>query len=216
MRGQFRFRFIALCVASAALPLVAHAAPQAGDSETVQSTWKPQEIRYSYSGFTTAYNCDAAASKLKEILLTLGAHPQTKVLATGCMTNRPARNFFITITTATPVAVTDAATQASVTTSGKSEQDLIKKLGINNSAVDEQFPATWTTVDLARDRKLDLQPGDCELMEGLRDRVLPNLGVKVVADSVTCFAHQLTIQTPELTVSALVQVPSADGAKPIT
>lgn len=171
--------------------------------------WKPQEIRYSYVGFTTAYSCDAAEDRLKDMLLKLGAHPQTQVRATGCNMNRPSKNFFITITTATPVAVT---AKANATSADKSEQELIKRLGIKGSISDEQFPARWETVNLSTDRKLDLKPGDCELMQGLRDQVLPSLAIKVVTDRVQCTPHHLDIQTPELTVSALVPVPNADKA----
>lgn len=216
MRRQFICRLIALGVTSTALALSAYAIPQADDSGAVQSTWKPQEIRYSYMGFTTAYNCDAAETRLKEILLTLGAHPQTKVRATGCNMNRPSRNFFITITTATPVATTNAAIPGNTPSNSTSKQELIRRLGIKNSIADEQFPATWKTVNLSSDRRLDLQPGDCELLEGLRDRVLPSLSIKVVTDKVECMPHQLSIRTPELTVSALVPVPSADKTKPVT
>lgn len=216
MRRQFIFRFVALCVTSTALPLSVHASAQADDLGAIQSTWKPQEIRYSYLGFTTAYNCDAAETRLKDILLTLGAHPQTKVRATGCDMNRPSRNFFITITTATPVAAADAAASGNAPANSTSKQELIKRLGIKSSITDEPFPATWKTVNLSTDRKLDLQPGDCELMAGLRDRVLPSLSVKVVTDKVECTPHHLSIQTPELTVFALVPVPSADRAKPVS
>jgi hypothetical protein len=107
-------------------------------------------------------------------------------------------------------------TQGNIPASDKSEQELIKRLGINKTIAKQQFPATWKTVDLSRDRKLNLQPGDCELMEGLRDRVLPSLAINVVTDSVLCMPNQLSIQTPELTVSALVAVPTADQVKSVT
>jgi hypothetical protein len=75
--------------------------------------------------------------------------------------------------------------------------------------VTEPFTATWQTVDLSNDRKLNLQPGDCELMEGLRDHVLPKIGVKVLNDKVQCYPNTVSIQTPELEVSALVPVGDA-------
>lgn len=212
MRQQFKSRLIALCIVSAVLPLSGNAARTPEDSGPVQSTWKPQEIHYSYVGFTTAYNCDAAEEKLKNILLALGAHPQTKVRAAGCRLDRPSRNFFITITTATPVAVTDGTTASP----DQSQQELIKRLGVKSSITSDQFPAAWKTVDLSSDRKLDLQPGDCELMQGLRDRVLPSLSVRIIADSVQCTPKQLSIQTPELKVSALMPAVSPDKAKPVT
>lgn len=210
MYGALRPGFMTLLLA-AAVPLTGQAAALAAGDQPIQSVWKPQEIRYSYMGFTAAYGCSAAETRLKKILLAVGAHPQTKVRANGCYNDRPAKNFFISITTATPVAAKDAKPSAHE----KSEQALIEKLGGAKAISAEPFPAQWQTVNLSRDRKLDLQPGDCELMQGLRDSVLPKLSIKIVADGVQCTPHQLSIQTPELTVSALVPMPSADVGKPV-
>ena len=185
------------------------AAPAADASGPVQSTWKTQEIRYNYTGFTTAYSCDAIEDRLEAILRTLGAHHQTKVRASGCDFNRPSRNFFITITAAAPVPVADNAKPAAST----SRDELLKRLGVASQQMDEIFPAQWQTIELSRDRKLDLEPGDCELMEGLRDHVLPKLSVKIVTDRVNCVPRQLSYQTPELTVSALVPLPKPDAVK---
>lgn len=204
-----RSPFIAAICGSLLLPLASHAAD---GSAPVQAGWKTQEIRYSYTGFTTAYDCDAAADRIKAILKALGAHAQTRVSAQGCNLNRPSRNFFITITTATPVPTAELS-KTSVKTSAQTSQDeLLRRLGVGAAQLDETFPAEWKTVQLSRDRKLDLQPGDCELMEGLRDHVLPKLSVKIQADDVQCIPRQLSIQTPELTVSALVPLTKPDAA----
>lgn len=200
-----RSPFIAAVCGSLLLPLASHAAD---GSAPVQAGWKTQEIRYSYTGFTTAYDCDAAEDRIKAILKALGAHAQTRVTAQGCNLNRPSRNFFITITTATPVPVADL----SKTPAQTSRDELLKRLGVAAAQLDETFPAEWKTVELSRDRKLDLEPGDCELMEGLRDHVLPKLSVKIQADNVQCIPRQVSIQTPELTVSALVPLAKPDAA----
>lgn len=192
------------------LPLAGQAAE---DSAPVQATWKTQEIRYSYTGFTTAYDCDAAEDRLKAILRVLGAHEQTRVSAQGCDLNRPSRNFFITITTATPVPLADAK-PAATAKANTSKEELLKRLGVASKQLDETFPAQWQTIELSRDRKLDLEPGDCELMEGLRDHVLPKLAVKIVSDRVECIPKQVSYQTPELKVSALVPLATPDAAKP--
>src|SRR5688500_6960165 len=98
--GKSRALMFAAVCGSMLLPSVGHSAEEsASSSAPVQATWKTQEIRYSYTGFTTAYNCDAAEDRIKAILRALGAHEQTKVSATGCNFNRPSRNFFVTITT---------------------------------------------------------------------------------------------------------------------
>lgn len=205
MRAASRSKaFLVAVVCGGLLPLASHAAE---DSAPVQATWKTQEIRYNYTGFTTAYDCDAFEAKLKKILRALGAHEQTRVLAQGCFANRPTRNFFVTITTASPVTLADAPKKEANT----SRDELLKRLGVASAKLDETFPAEWKTIQLSRDRKLDLAPGDCELMQGLRDHVLPKLSVKVVADRVSCIPRQLTTQTPELTVSALVALPKPDA-----
>jgi hypothetical protein len=198
--------FLAALCGGMLLPLASGAAE---NSAPVQATWKTQEIRYSYVGFTTAYDCDAAEDRLKAILRALGAHEQTRVSAQGCTFSRPSRNFFITITTATPVPLADAPKEATPTNT--SREELLKRLGVAADKLDETFPAEWKTVQLSRDRKLDLEPGDCELMQGLRDHVLPKLSVKIVSDSVQCIPRQVSIQTPELTVSALVPMATPDA-----
>jgi hypothetical protein len=174
--------------------------------ETIPSTWKVQEIKYSYVAFTTAYDCDSAAQKIKSILTELGAHPNTKVTTSGCNFNRPSRNFFVTIAAATPVP----ASEATPTSADQSKQALLKRLGVKTDLSTEQFPAEWKTVDLAKNRRLDLRPGDCELMEGLRDRVLPQLGMKVSGRNLSCTPNTVGIATPSLTVSSLVATKSAD------
>jgi len=209
MQRSVGSRFLALVLAGAA-PLCGYAASSADGAATVESVWKPVEIRYSYMAFTSAYNCDSAEAALKRILLALGAHPQTRVRATGCFMERPSRNFFITVTTATPVA----AGSPDLAVSDKDERELLQRLGVKSPISGDQFAAHWQTVDLSRDRKLDLKPGDCELMKGLRDSVLPKLSVKVVTDRVQCTPNQLSIQTPELVVSALMPLPAADKVQP--
>lgn len=178
----------------------------ADDSAPIPSKWKPQEINYSYVGFTTAYDCDAAADRVKTILTTLGAHPDTKVRASGCPASRPSRTFFLKITTATPVPVADFKE----TSADKSRRELLDRLGAKKDISTEEFPATWKSVELSKERRLNIRPGDCELIEGLRDKVLPKLGIKIEEERITCTPNQLDLQPPQLRVSALVPVKSAD------
>jgi hypothetical protein len=203
-----RVRLAGACVLAAVLSQAAYAgSPDA--SAAVQSVWKPVEIKYSYVGFTTAYNCDSFETKVRNILLTLGANPLTKVKANGCIdVNRPSRNFFVTVTTAVPIPTSEAKEPAN-----KATKELVERLtGKTDPLQTDPFPAQWKTVALSRDRKLDLEPGDCELMEGLKRDVLPKIGVKIVTDRVTCMPNSVGIQTPELTVSALVPLPKADDS----
>lgn len=209
MRSPTLHLSIAALCGSMLLPLAVRAAE---NSAPVQATWKAEAIRYSYTGFTTAYSCDAAEDRLKAILRALGAHEQTRVSAQGCDFSRPSRNFFINITTAVPVPLADSKADNAEPAASTSRDELLKRLGVAPKVLDETFPAQWQTIELSRDRKLDLQPGDCELMAGVRDHVLPKLSVKVITDRVNCVPRQLTHQTPELTVSALVPMAKPDAA----
>jgi hypothetical protein len=176
-------------------------------AKSVQAVWKPVEIKYSYVGFTTAYNCDAFEQKVRNILLRLGAPEQTRVRANGCIdVTRPSRNFFVTINSAAVIPASEAKEPAD-----KATRELAERLtGKKDPLKTDPFPAQWQTVELSRDRRLDLQPGDCELMEGLSKDVLPKLSIKIVSDRVLCTPNNLSITTPELTVSALVPQPKAD------
>lgn len=210
-RRRLRGLFLAALCGGMLMPMVSGAAQEsaqasAENSGPVQAAWKTQEIRYSYTGFTTAYDCNAAEDRLKRILRAIGAHEQTRVSAQGCELNRPSRNFFVTITTATPVPASDAPREAA----NSSREELLKRLGVPSQKLDEVFPAEWKTVQLSKDRKLDLQPGDCELMQGVRDHVLPKLPVKIVSQRIQCVPRQVSLQTPELTVEALVPMKTPD------
>jgi hypothetical protein len=194
---------MALCLA---LPAGAYAAQEISP-DPVPAIWKVQEIRYSYFGFTTAYSCDAAERKLKGILDALGAHPASKVTTSGCTQNRPSSNFFVTITAATPFPKSDVPPQ---TSNEAARAELVQRLGVKSDFGTEEFPAIRKTVDISRDKKLRLEPGDCELLDGVRDNVLPKLSVKIEMDGVRCTPKQVGITTPELKVSALVRLPDAD------
>ncbi len=203
-----RARLAVSCILAGVLSHAAYAGSP-DSANPVQAVWKPVEIKYSYVGFTTAYNCDAFESKVKNILVTLGATPLTKVKANGCIdVNRPSRNFFVTVTTATPIPASEAKEPAN-----KATKELTERLtGKADPLKTDPFPAQWKTVEVSRDRRLNLEPGDCELMEGLSKEVLPKIGVKVVTDRISCTPGNLSIQTPPLTASALVALPKADDS----
>jgi hypothetical protein len=200
-----RKRLLGPLLGLAALSVCAHAVAA---EDVVQAKWKVQEIKYSYVGFTTAYDCDSAELKLKSLLTALGAHPDTRVNASGCFNNRPARNFFVTITAATPVP----ADEFEETKADKSRQELLKRLGVKGAFPESEFPASWQVVDISKLRKLDIRPGDCELIEGLRDHVLPKLSVRIEEDRVRCTPNQLSIQPPQLRVLALTPMKSPDAS----
>jgi hypothetical protein len=60
---------------------------------------------------------------------------------------------------------------------------------------------------------VDLEPGDCELIDELRRKVLPRLAIRIVKDNTHCTPQQLTIGQPQLEVEALMALPKPDEPK---
>lgn len=185
------------------------AAPSLRPEQVIQSLWQPQEINVTYHGFTTAYDCRALEDRVKRILLAVGAHPNTQVVARGCDFNRISRTAFIRIQTATAVPVTPELLEELA--KDQSKQELIKRVGGKNRRDMDEFPAAWQRVELSRNRRIGLSPGDCELMKLLRDDVFGKLAVKVVEDDVDCVPNQVSLITPKLTVEALMPAPTAEA-----
>ena len=185
------------------------AAVQGTEEPTVQAVWRPIDYQFSYHGFTTRYSCDGLEGRMQTILRAVGAHPETRVSASGCPTNGPSDHAFVRISGGLPVLASDAAKQSA---RDKTKGELLKRLGVKPGMDQDQFPATQKVIDLSRERVAGLQPGDCELMEQLTREVFPKLGLKVVESDMSCFPHTLPISTPRLKVAVLIKTPVPDVA----
>jgi len=64
-------------------------------------------------------------------------------------------------------------------------------------------------VDLRDSQTGMLQPGDCELVEQLRDQVFKPLGATIVVDLMSCAVHTLNIDTIDMSLDVLVPVAAA-------
>lgn len=199
------------------LPLeIAHAAEATDESagaaasaDPVSAIWKHQEISFYFQSFTTFYSCTGLESKLERIMRALGVHAKVRVRAAECPSS-VARMPRVVMRVVSPVEATPEA--LAERDKNKSVRELVERVrGKSDHPLDslEQFPAQWRRVSLARGT-LDLQPGDCELIEELEKKVLPKLAVRIVKDDLQCSPHQLTAGQPKLEVEALVELPKPD------
>lgn len=77
----------------------------------------------------------------------------------------------------------------------------------------EQFPAQWKRVTIGRGRdSVQLEGGDCELLDQVRRKILPKLAARVVQDNTPCPPNTSTMTRPSLVVDVLVEVPKPDDA----
>lgn len=213
-----RFRYgaltAALCAlrASAAEPELAAAPSTSG--APVQALWKPQEIEFFYQSFTTFYSCSSLEAKVKRLLIAVGAQRDLKVEVRGCFSaGEIARLPRVEIELTSPVVVSPEELAELDRT--RSTRELTARVRGDSKQADvqeEQFSAQWQRVSLSRG-KLNLEPGDCDLIEQLKKKVFPKLAIRIVEDDMKCVPNQLSMTQPRLIVEALSPLPTPDAKK---
>lgn len=157
---------IVLCACCAGGLAVADpgAAPEGG-------VWVKRHYNLQFMGFTSTYSCDGLAGKLKTLVKAAGARSDLKASAGAC---------------ASGFGSPDKFANASVT--------FYALVPIAEAKPDEangaQVPGVWQTVEIAARKPLELQRGDCELVEQFRDHVLPLFTRRNVDERITCIPHQ--------------------------
>jgi hypothetical protein len=179
--------------------------------EPVQAIWKDQELAFFFQSQTTFYSCGSLEAKLERILKLLGAAAvSVKVRSVDCQSpGRIVRMPRVIVTVRAPVEATpDALAERD---KDKSKRELVER--VRGEKEDPEalapFPAQWKRVSLSRG-KAHLEPGDCELIDELRRKVLPKLSVRLIKDNTHCTPHQVTIGQPQLEIEALVALPKPD------
>jgi hypothetical protein len=74
----------------------------------------------------------------------------------------------------------------------------------------EPAPGQWQLVQFDRRRPRPLDPGDCELLEQFRDRLLPLFATRALVDGIRCIPYQIAGTQLNLSVEVFAPPPSAD------
>lgn len=202
---------VAGAVMAALLPVASAQESVTTEPPVVQAVWKQQEVPFYFQSFTTFYSCSSLETKIKRILVALGVDPEMKLRTRGCLSrDQIARMPYVEISLMSPVEATPEALAELDKT--RSTRELAARVRGESKQAEEAaapFPAQWKEVALAR-AKLYLDPGDCELVYQLKEKVLPKLGVIVVGDDVKCALNQSSMRQPKLVVKALFAMPKPD------
>ena len=154
----------------------AAAAETAGDAAAV---WVPKALNFVYVGFTTKYTCDGLQTRLRRILLELGARDDLKVTPLGCMrVNAPETSPGVRI--------------------------VMQVLQPASGAAGQSVAAHWKNVDLLADRNVVDAALDCELISQLKQDVLPLFTARHVDYSAACAANKALIGGTRLKADVLV------------
>lgn len=175
------FKKLVAVLAVAAGLIVSVPAFAADAAPDIQAQWQPRQIRFHYSGFTTYYSCDGIRYKLRLLLRTMGAR-DIKV-SDVCIAPWGAPQLFHDV---------DLSFSVPVPAKGGDEKGT--------------FPAQWREVQLTALNPLDLDWGDCELVEELHRQILPSFNPRAVVNRTSCIPHQVSVGQPYLRMSLLMPV----------
>jgi hypothetical protein len=154
------------------------------EPDTQPAAWTAKEVRFTYQGFTTRYSCDGLRDKVRSALLALGARKDLTVQETACSarSGRPDRFPGVTI-----------------------KMQVLTLLSAGAAAPDAAAVAAhWKTVDLHLDRDAVADSGNCELLEQIKQSILPLFSTRNIEYSSTCVPHQLSAGGTRLRVDVLV------------
>ena len=198
-----RWLAVAIAYITIAAPVDVAVADAPVDGESVQAVWKPQQMNFEYRGYSTAYSCRSLEGKLELILRSVGARDDLQLIGYACDEQIGIARFQIALQS--PVVASEENVRE-LTAHGAKDELIARVNGekLPSAADLPRFPAVWKTVSFARDRRMRLERGDCELVQQLRRQILPRMSVHIVKDNVRCSSSMGNIGAPRLTVSALV------------
>jgi len=185
-----RARLIVPAVVGCVLGLPAWAAENAPvpapAGEPQSAVWTDKELTFVYQGFTTRYSCDGLRDKVRSVLLDLGAQKKDlKVMEMGCSspTGRPDPfpGVRVKMRVLQPADSPDAAKAADPT----------------------PVAAHWKPVDLKLRDSFTTDSGECELVEQIRQKIVPAFAARNVDLRTTCIPHQATVARPVLKMEVL-------------
>jgi len=162
--------------------------------EPQSAVWTDKELTFVYQGFTTRYSCDGLRDKVRSVLLDLGAQKKDlKVMEMGCSspTGRPDPfpGVRVKMRVLQPADSPDAAKAADPT----------------------PVAAHWKPVDLKLRDSFTTDSGECELVEQIRQKIVPAFAARNVDLRTTCIPHQATVARPILKMEVLVPDTSKDA-----
>jgi hypothetical protein len=157
------------------------------------AVWAQKEFQFVYQGFTSKYSCDGLHDKMRTILLQLGARKSDlKISDWGC---------------AGRSGVPDPFPGVSVKMSV-----LVPAEGAAASLGEPAVPSHWQAVTLKLDRSPLSEAGECELIEQVKQKVLPLFTTRTVDLKSECIPHQLTPGGTHLSAEVLAPDQTAVSA----
>ncbi|HEV2285228.1 MAG TPA: hypothetical protein VGR80_04225 [Steroidobacteraceae bacterium] len=148
--------------------------------------WAQKQLNFLFQGFTTHYSCDGLEGKIKHVVKELGARGDFQVHSFGC---------------AEPYGRPDPFPSVSI------KMSVLQPAPAGTAATDV-VAAHWQRTDLHLDKDPVWEAGDCELLEQIKQKLLPLFATRNVDFASNCVPHQLELGTR---LSADLLVPDKRG-----
>ncbi len=155
------------------------ASQAAGAAPEVTAQWQDYDLQFHYFGLTTYYSCSGFEDRLEQILRELGANPDVRVSVVNCSgLNDISQWQWARIRVRMPTAPAAVAADSFVAASK------VISLRVHNSGQSGS--------------------GDCELLEEVRDQLLPALKMELLKDDLHCVPGQASQIGQSLQVKTLI------------
>jgi hypothetical protein len=239
-----------LCLLTAAFGALAETPVEQGREEAastavvpqvVPAVWKEHELAFTYMGHTSHYSCSGLRSMITKILGQMGARPGFTVKMGSCfesMSTDPSMPAVlggsvpttirgvqtmptVRLNVAFPVEATSEA--LAEMQEGAAERELVRRaqgLPTDFDPALDQFAAVYTTVVLWDGAHGPIDPGDCELIETMRDQVFEKVGMEILEDRMACTPGEARMGSIRMKVRILEQprpleAPKEDAKEPL-
>jgi hypothetical protein len=143
----------------------------AGDAQ--QAVWTPKQLHFVFQGFTAHYSCDGLEDKIRHVVKELGARADFEVHWSGC---------------SSPFGKPDPFPGVNIKMS-------VLQPAPDNAAAKDLVAAHWKRVDLHLDRDPVWEASDCELLEQIKQRILPLFATRNVEFTSNCIPFQAMLGT---------------------
>ncbi len=167
---------LAAAAAVSAAALAAFASPVHAASSATAAQWQEHKGSIGYFGLTSTYSCTGMESKVRQILLALGARKDVHVDASACngrdMPMGHAMTVYIRMFSLAPV-------DPAATVQGAAPPVM----------------ASWSAVEINSQRPMFMGDGDCELIDQLHDFITKSFSAQNVDYRAACSPHAISINS---------------------
>lgn len=170
-----KFEVVALAAAAVILSFPAGVAAAESTVAPAAETavWTPKELTFVFQGFTAHYSCDGLLDKIRHVVGELGARSDFQLSYYGCSGSYGRPDPFPGV---------------------RIRMHVLQPAGANDKSA-EAIGAHWRRVDLHLDKDPVWEAGDCELLEQVKQKILPLFATRNVDFASNCVPHQAYLGT---------------------